>query len=215
MAGGSGTRLWPLSRQGRPKQVLKLIGDQTMFEIAVGRLAPLFPPERIFILASGDLADELSRQAPQLPREAFIVEPEGRGTAPAIGLGAVYLRRRDPNAIMACLTADHYIADPARFRDVLTAAAQVAAQGYLVTLGIPPTFPATGFGYVERGAPIGAFDGIEAYRALKFKEKPSQPRLRPSFSRMACTVGTAACSSGASIASWPNSSGSCRRHMQN
>lgn len=173
MAGGSGTRLWPLSRQSRPKQMLKLIGDRTMFQIAVERLAPLFPPERILILAPGDLAGELSRQAPELPQENFIAEPDGRGTAPAIGLGALYLRHRDPNALMACLTADHYIADTARFRAALAAAAQVAQPGRLVTLGIPPTFPATGFGYIQRGQFIGAFDGIEVYHALKFKEKPS------------------------------------------
>ena len=173
MAGGSGTRLWPLSRRGRPKQVLKLIGDRTMFEIAVHRLAPLFPPERIFVLTSSVLAPLLSKQAPELPRENFIIEPSARGTAPVIGLGAVHLRRRDPEAIMACLTADHYMADEAGFRDLLVAAAEVAAKGQLVTLGIQPTFPATGFGYVERGESLGLFNGLEAFRAVGFKEKPT------------------------------------------
>jgi mannose-1-phosphate guanylyltransferase len=173
MAGGSGTRLWPLSRQGRPKQVLKLIGNQTMFQIAVERLAPLVPPERILVLASDDLADELMRQAPSLPSGSFITEPEGRGTAPVIGLGALHVRRLDPQAVMVCLTADHYISNPARFREVLAAAAQVAQRGHLVTLGISPSFPATGYGYIERGESLGSFGGFEVYRAAKFKEKPS------------------------------------------
>jgi mannose-1-phosphate guanylyltransferase len=173
MAGGSGTRLWPLSRRGRPKQVLKLIGQRTMFQVAVDRLLPLLPPARLLVLTAGDLAEELAKQTPELPRENFIVEPEGRGTAPAIGLGALHVRRRDPQAVMACLTADHYMAHPERFRQVLRAAAETARQGHLVTLGIPPTFAATGFGYIERGERLGEFEGFEVFRAVKFKEKPS------------------------------------------
>ncbi len=173
MAGGSGTRLWPLSRRGRPKQVLKLIGDRTMFQVAVDRLLPLLPAERILVLTAGDLAEELSRQAPDLPSDNFIAEPEGRGTAPAIGLGALHVRRRSGEAIMACLTADHYMADAGRFRQVLAAAAELAGRSFLVTLGIPPTFAATGFGYVEQGEPLGTFAGFETFRAVKFKEKPS------------------------------------------
>ena len=173
MAGGSGTRLWPLSRRGRPKQVLKLIGDRTMFQVAVDRLLPLLPAERILVLTAGDLVAELSRQSPELLPDNFIVEPEGRGTAPAIGLGALHVRQRDSAGIMACLTADHYMANAERFRQVLEAAAELAGRDFLVTLGIPPTFAATGFGYVERGEPLGMFAGFETFRAVKFKEKPT------------------------------------------
>ena len=114
MAGGSGTRLWPLSRQARPKQALRLVGDRTMFQLSVERLAPLFTPERIFVVTAAEQVGTLLRQAPQLPGGNFIVEPLQRGTASAIGLAALYLRRRDPEATMAVLTADHYIADCGR-----------------------------------------------------------------------------------------------------
>ncbi len=173
MAGGSGTRLWPLSRRKRPKQALRLIGNKTMFQVAVERLLPLLPPERILALTAGDLAPALAEQTPELPRENFIEEPEGRGTAPAIGLGALHVRRRNPAAIMACLTADHYMAQPDQFRRVLAAAAETARKGHLVTLGIPPTFAATGFGYIEQGERLGEFGGFEVFRAVKFKEKPN------------------------------------------
>jgi len=118
--------LWPLSRRHRPKQSLRLVGERTMFEHAVDRLAPLFQPEQIFVVTGAEHVEALAAQAPDLPPENFIIEPEGRGTAPCIGLGTIHLRRQDPEAIMAVLTADHFIADTARFRRVLVAAAQVA-----------------------------------------------------------------------------------------
>lgn len=172
MAGGGGTRLWPLSRQKTPKQALKLLGDRSLFEIAVDRLLPLFPPERILVVTSTAYAADLHAQRPQLPAENFIIEPGPRGTAPALGLAAVDILRRDPRATMACLTADHFMADEARFREVLQAAHAVAQTGALVTLGIAPTYPATGFGYIQRGEALGVFGGFTAYRAARFKEKP-------------------------------------------
>jgi mannose-1-phosphate guanylyltransferase len=173
MAGGTGTRLWPLSREQRPKQVLPLIGDRTMFQIAVERLAPLFTPDRIFVVAGRDQINLLHAQESGIPAENFIVEPLGRGTAPAIALGAIHLRRRDPNAVMAVLTADHYIADEASFRKVLSIAARVAERGLLVTLGVTPDYPATGYGYVERDdVIIDNVDGVLAYAVVAFREKP-------------------------------------------
>ena len=154
MAGGSGTRLWPLSREKRPKQSLKLVGERTMFQQSVDRLAPLFPPERILVVTRVEYAHLLQQQAPDLPQENFILEPEGRGTAPAIGLAAIHLLKRDPAAVMAVCTADHYIADPAGFREALNAAELLTRQGFLVTLGIQPVFPSTGYGYIEKGSPI-------------------------------------------------------------
>ena len=178
MAGGSGTRLWPLSRSQRPKQSLQLIGDRTMFQHAVDRIAPLFPPEQIFVVTRQEHAALLASQVPDLPWQNFLVEPEGRGTAPAIGLGAIYLRRKDPQAVMAVLTADHYITDGAGFRRALAAAAQAAAQGRLVTLGIQPSSPSTGFGYIQQGESLGKIDDLPVYRVQRFTEKPEAETAR-------------------------------------
>jgi mannose-1-phosphate guanylyltransferase len=172
MAGGSGTRLWPLSRQARPKQALRLVGDRTMFQLSVERLAPLFAPERIFVVTAAEQVGTLLQQAPQLPAGNFIVEPLQRGTASAIGLAALYLRRRDPEATMAVLTADQYISDTGTYRAVLAAAYEVAQRGHLVTLGIQPTFPSTGYGYIERGEVLTEINGLTAYRVQAFREKP-------------------------------------------
>jgi mannose-1-phosphate guanylyltransferase len=173
MAGGFGTRLWPLSRRDRPKQSLALVGGRTMFEHAVDRIAPIFQPEQIFVVTGAEHVDSLAAQAPELPRENFIVEPQGRGTGPAIGLGAIHLLRQDPEAIMAVLTADHFIVDADRFCQVLTAAAQVAADGHLVTLGIAPSFPSTGYGYIKQGESLGRAEEFPVYRAERFTEKPT------------------------------------------
>jgi mannose-1-phosphate guanylyltransferase len=173
MAGGGGTRLWPLSRQARPKQALTLVGERTMFEHAVDRIASVFQPDQVYVVTGADQVEQLMLQALELPRENFIVEPMGRGTAPAIGLGAIHLRRRDPEAVMAVLTADHFIRDVAQFRRVLTAAARVAERGHLVTLGITPAFPSTGFGYIKQGEKLDEVDGFPVFRAERFTEKPS------------------------------------------
>ena len=173
MAGGGGTRLWPLSRRARPKQALTLVGERTMFEHAVDRIASLFQPEEIFVVTGEEHLESLLLQAPELPRANFLLEPVGQGTAPAIGLGAVHLRRRDPQAVMVVLTADHFIRDVERFRRVLTAAAQVAEKGHLVTLGITPSFPSTAFGYIQQGEQLYEVDGFAVFRALRFTEKPS------------------------------------------
>jgi mannose-1-phosphate guanylyltransferase len=172
MAGGIGTRLWPLSRRDRPKQSLKLVGERTMFEHAVDRIAPLILPEHIFVVTGAEHVDILAAQAPELPLENFIVEPEGRGTAPCIGLGAIRLRCQDPEAIMAVLTADHFISDVERFRQVLGAAAKVAEDGHLVTLGITPSSPSTGYGYIKQGEMIGEVGGFSIFCAERFTEKP-------------------------------------------
>ena len=172
MAGGSGTRLWPLSRRGQPKQALKLIGERTMLQHSVDRLAPLFPPERILVVTSAAMADLLRPQTPGLPAANFISEPEGRDSAPAAGLAAINLLQHDPDAIMVMLTADHYILDTEQFRSALSAAAQVAAAGTIVTLGIRPTYPATGFGYVSFGEAWVIENGFRVYRSAGFTEKP-------------------------------------------
>lgn len=176
MAGGSGTRLWPLSRQARPKQALKLIGERTMFELAVDRLLPIMPPEHIIVVTTADLVEQLSAQTPGLPHRNFVIEPEGRGTAPVIGLGASYAKHLagDATVVVACLTADHYIKDVTKFQNVLLAAANVAEGGHIVTLGIQPSFASTGFGYIQRGEPLAMAGGFAVYQAKAFKEKPDE-----------------------------------------
>jgi mannose-1-phosphate guanylyltransferase len=175
MAGGAGTRLWPLSRESQPKPLLPLVEQaRSMFTISVDRLRPLFPPERILVVAGPALTGQLKEHAPDLPGENFIVEPEGRDTAPAVGLGAIHIRQRDPEAIMAVLTADHHITDEAMFRKVLDVACRMAADGNVVTLGIEPDSPATGFGYIERGEKNRTVDGVDIHTLLRFTEKPAQ-----------------------------------------
>jgi len=174
MAGGSGTRLWPLSRKNRSKQSLKLIGDRTMFQQAVDRLTPLFPAERICVVTREVQSPLLASQVPDLPVTNFILEPIGRGTAPAIGLAAIHLRQRDPGGIMAVLTADHFIAQPERFLQVLRDAALIAADGNLVTLGIKPSSASTGFGYIQQGKRLADLEGFHVFHVEKFIEKPDQ-----------------------------------------
>lgn len=174
MAGGSGTRLWPLSRRNQPKQALKLIGDRTMFQHAVDRLSPLFTPDRICVVTNDELATVLKRQAPDIPADNFIVEPAGRDSAPAAGLAAVHLVKRDPSAAMVMLTADHFIVDTAQFRAALGAASEVASEGAIVTLGIRPTAPDTRFGYISLGTGQQIVDGFRVYDSAGFREKPDQ-----------------------------------------
>jgi len=174
MAGGGGTRLWPLSRQARPKQMLRLGGDRTLFQMAIDRLEGVFPPERILIVTVAEQAVQLQVQCSQIPKENFLLEPLPRGTASVVGLAAVAIQQRDPQASMAVLTADHFIENIPYFHKLILAAYDLAQRGYLVTLGIKPTFAATGYGYVQRGEPIGTFDNLQAYQVVKFKEKPDE-----------------------------------------
>ena len=174
MAGGGGTRLWPLSRQARPKQMLALFDERTLFQTAVDRVLDLFPPERIFVVTIQEQAQELQEECTDLSPENYLIEPAGRGTASVIGLAAVALKNRDPQAIMAVLGSDHFIADEAGFRHLLYVAGLAAQDGYLVTMGIQPTFAATGFGYIEKGAQIGTYENQALFQVTRFIEKPGQ-----------------------------------------
>lgn len=172
MAGGGGTRLWPMSRKQHPKQTLSLTGARTLFQVAVDRLLPLITLEHIFVVTTADQVDSLVAQYPQIPRSNFIIEPQGRGTASCIGLSALILEEMDPEATMIVVTADHYIADEDTFRDSLRAAREIANEGYLVTMGIEPTYPSTGYGYIEQGEYLGEIGDFEYFRVVKFTEKP-------------------------------------------
>jgi len=178
MAGGSGTRLWPCSREGCPKQLLGLLSERTMLQEAYQRIAPLVSDEKVFVVTSEAYVQAVREQIPQLPAVNIIGEPEGHGTAPCIGLSALYLRRLDPEGVMAVLTADHYIEKADELRRALRAAAEVAEEGHLVTLGIHPNRPATGYGYIEQGEKLAQISGLDVYRVNKFTEKPDLATAR-------------------------------------
>ncbi|HTP06799.1 MAG TPA: mannose-1-phosphate guanylyltransferase [Anaerolineae bacterium] len=172
MAGGVGSRLWPLSRQKSPKQVLPLMGEHSMFTMAVQRLQPLLSPANVLVVVGEEQVDLLKAEGTGIPERNFVIEPEGHGTAPAIALSAITLRRCDPEAIMAVLTADHFIGDDEGFRGVLAAAHEVAARDHLVTLGVTPSSPSTGYGYIERGQYLMQANDYLAYKVVAFREKP-------------------------------------------
>ncbi len=178
MAGGGGTRLWPLSRKTRPKQMLRLVDENTLFQSAVQRLEGLFPPGRILVVTVEAQAGELKAQCPGIPDENFLLEPMPRGTASVVGLAAVLLRQRDPQAVMAVVTADHVIKNQPRYLQLLRAAHGAAQAGYLLTLGIAPTYPATGYGYIQQGEQVGEFEGLKVFRAARFREKPDEALAR-------------------------------------
>lgn len=178
MAGGGGTRLWPLSRRSHPKQMLRLDGKRSLFRIAVDRLADTFPPERILVVTVAEQAAALQAQVPEIPVENFLLEPMPRGTASVVGLAAVALRQRDPQAIMAVLTADHFIQNTSLFSRLLAAALEAAQAGFLMTLGIEPTYPATGYGYIQCGEKVWEGDNLPAYHVVRFKEKPGETQAK-------------------------------------
>ncbi|MDH3673981.1 MAG: sugar phosphate nucleotidyltransferase [Anaerolineae bacterium] len=172
LAGGVGTRLWPLSRKKLPKQLLPLIGNKTMVQATVERVLPITPVEQIFFATSQEYAQMIEEQVPKLPPTNIVLEPSPKSTAPCIGLSALHMQQLDPDAVMASLHSDHYIADEEGFRQALLAAEEVAKEGYLVTLGITPNKPETGYGYLERGSDLGTFNRHPVFSVNRFLEKP-------------------------------------------
>ncbi len=172
LAGGRGTRFWPLSRKRRAKQLLALDGKQTMIQLTVSRLSPLAPAKRFWVITNNELRREVMRQLPRLPEGQIMAEPAGRNTAPAIGLAAFILHRTYPSAVIGMFPSDHVIADGESYRQLLKRGAEIAASGEnIVVLGIRPTRAETGYGYIEAGAPA---DG--AFRVRRFTEKPDGER---------------------------------------
>jgi mannose-1-phosphate guanylyltransferase len=179
MAGGGGTRLWPVSRRDRPKQMLPLLEEhRTLFQTTVERLEGLLPPERILVVTVEEQARNLQEQAPEIPAENFLMEPLPRGTASVVGLAAIALRQRDPLAVMALLPADHYIRNRDLFHLLIRVAVDVAEKNYLVTLGITPTYAGTGYGYIQRGEAISERVIYPVYKVSKFREKPDEEQAR-------------------------------------
>ncbi len=176
MAGGIGSRLWPRSRIEHPKQFLDLTGDLTMLQQAQHRIRPIILPEHTFVATNQRYVDIVGRQLPELPRPNILGEPVGRGTAAAVGFAAIHIRQHNPDAVMAVLTGDHLIKKVDVFQQVLDAAAQSANKGWLVTLGIKPGYPETGYGYIERGEHLTAINGHEVVEVARFVEKPNYAR---------------------------------------
>jgi mannose-1-phosphate guanylyltransferase len=172
-AGGAGTRLWPLSRATRPKFLLPLTGERSLLQQTVDRLAPLTTPDRTIVVCGPAHAAAIARQLPDVPDANLIVEPSPKGSGPAIGLAAMLIARQDPEAIMGSFAADHDVTDPAAFVSAVTAATTAAHAGWLCTIGLTPTRPDTGYGYIERSDEIAVPAGeANAFRALRFVEKP-------------------------------------------
>ncbi|MCB9545713.1 MAG: mannose-1-phosphate guanylyltransferase [Myxococcales bacterium] len=174
MAGGAGTRFWPLSRRLRPKQLLAIGTEAPLLVETVARLAPLIPAERVRVVAGPHLVAGIQAVLPDLGPAGLIVEPCARNTAPCVGLAAVHIAREDPDAVMAVLPADHHIADGPAFRRALAAAAERARAGEIVTLGLRPTRPETGYGYIHADHDDTALtsNGTEVCRVRRFVEKP-------------------------------------------
>lgn len=179
MAGGGGTRFWPWSRGKSPKQILPILSDRPMIWETVERVRPFVPSEQIMIVTASLQAKELHRQVPQIPPGNILIEPKGKNTAPCLCLAALHIQQRNPEAIMAVLPADHFIADRNLFLQTLSGAAEFAArQNFLVTLGIQPTEPETGYGYIQKGEILGRAAGVKVFRAKAFREKPTRARAR-------------------------------------
>jgi mannose-1-phosphate guanylyltransferase len=168
LAGGSGTRFWPLSRMKRPKQFLKLVTGRPLLAETFHRVEALCPSTRTWVVCGEDHQDGVRAALPDLPPAHLLVEPAARNTAPAIGLAAVYARAEDPDAMLIVLPSDHHVAQPEAFRAALEVAAQAAARGDLLALGIRPTRAETGYGYLRRGEPRAG----GAYAVDAFVEKP-------------------------------------------
>jgi mannose-1-phosphate guanylyltransferase len=173
LAGGKGERFWPLSRAHRPKQLLRLISEKTMLQETIDRVLPLIPIERIFVVTSENMVRPILDEISMLGPENILAEPQGRNTCPAIGLAAVHLKKIDPGAVMVVLSADHIIKPAERLLDIIRAGAEIASkEDRLITIGIEPTRPETGYGYIKYSRLYKTIDGLQTYEVDSFTEKP-------------------------------------------
>lgn len=175
MAGGGGTRFWPRSRVRKPKQFLTFGGDRTLLQATFDRIEAQIPADRTWILTGAAHRDEAARQLPTIPDRHVVGEPMGRDTAPCIALGAALIAKEDPSAVMIVLPADHLIEPVREFQRAVHAAEQTAEDhsSALITFGIPPTFPSTGYGYIHRGEPVGQRQNVPVFNVKQFREKPA------------------------------------------
>lgn len=173
MAGGRGTRFWPRSREKKPKHLLDIISRRSIIQETVYRIQPLVEPANILIVTGRKHARALMKQLPEIPSENIIIEPEGKNTAPCIGLAALHIQKKAGDDIMVVLPSDHAIADAGKFLQVINAGVQTAAnEEALVTIGIKPTSPQTGYGYIEQGDLIKSDTAEEVFRVKSIREKP-------------------------------------------
>jgi len=174
MAGGSGTRLWPLSRINQPKQFQRITGDKTMFQDTVARMLPLVPFERLYVSTIEPYLDTAREQLPEIPPDHYIIEPHARNTAPAMALIATTISRIDPDATVATISSDHLVTRPENFRQALRAGAAVleAHPENIVTIGLQPDRPHTGFGYIQVGDLFAEAESLKVHRVSQFVEKP-------------------------------------------
>ncbi len=174
MAGGKGARFWPRSREKKPKHLLDIISDKTIIQETVDRITPLIAPENILVVTGRKHAGTLIKQLPDIPSRNIIIEPEGKNTAACIGLAALHIRKNASDDVMIVLPSDHAIADSRTFIDLLGAAAQIAAgEDSLVTIGIKPSSPQTGFGYIERSDLFKKIKAADVFHVKSIREKPS------------------------------------------
>jgi mannose-1-phosphate guanylyltransferase len=178
LAGGSGTRFWPRSRKARAKQVLALDGKRTMIQQTLDRLLPLGPPADVWVMTNGLLKDTIAAQLPEVPEAHLLSEPSAQNTAPACALAAFLLEKAEPETVIGIFPSDHIVKNPVRFADVVRAGVELAASGErIVVLGVPPTRPETGYGYIEQGEtvqPVTVPCGdIPVRRVKRFTEKPN------------------------------------------
>ena len=177
MAGGKGTRFWPLSRPQRPKQLLKILSARSLIRETVERALPLFSRANTLVVTVDEQCGAVRRELPMLPKNNFLIEPQGNNTAPCIGLAALELAARDSDAIMAVLPADHWVSDPRAFSRTVRAALRMAQrQDALITLGIRPSYPETGYGYILKGKKLVSSTGMPVCRVEGFEEKPGWQR---------------------------------------
>lgn len=172
LAGGVGTRLWPRSRTTMPKQMLGLTSKRTMIQQTFDRVREMIPPGNIWVMTNAEYVDLVRSQLPEIPFANVVGEPSPRGTAPAIGLGAQFVAKQNPEGVMFCLHADHFIANEDAYRAAMKSAAALAGEGWLVNLGVTPLRAETGYGYVELGDQVGTFEGQPGYQVVRFREKP-------------------------------------------
>lgn len=177
MAGGGGTRFWPWSREKSPKQLLPIISSRTMIEETISRVHPFIPPDKTFIVTSRGQVGKIQKVLPFLAPENFLVEPIGKNTAPCLGLAAFHIKRLNPEGVMVVLPADHFIGDRQKFLKILRVAAEFAhRENFLITLGLKPTAPETGYGYIQRGDLLACRKGINIFHTKGFREKPTRER---------------------------------------
>jgi mannose-1-phosphate guanylyltransferase len=173
LAGGKGTRFWPLSRARRPKQLLSILSPKTLVRETAERMFPLSGPDRTLVVTVDEQLTDLARELSDVPRRNFIAEPEGKNTAPCIGLSALEVAARDPDGVMLVVPADHWVADNRGFRRTLENAVRLASSGdRLVTIGIRPDYPETGYGYILKGKSLNGNRVTGATQVKRFQEKP-------------------------------------------